>query len=115
MIPIAVGSGYRVGIQRLYNPVNLGNLLFLGIIACAVCFVSWNHAVDLLGAIKTSAYIYAIPVITFVASIIVLGEKVTPMMAVGTALTIVGLILSEKKDKEENFTKPNFQFTKVEE
>ncbi len=98
MLPITMVTGYRVGFTRFLQPVNLANLLFLGIIACAVCFVSWNRAVELLGAVKTSAYIYAVPVITLMASIPILQEKITFWMAVGITLTVVGLILSEKKE-----------------
>ncbi len=99
MIPLAALSGYELHAEEILQPVNLANLLFLGIIACAVCFVSWNRAVDLLGAVKTSAYIYAIPVITLIASVAILDETVTPLMAVGVALTVVGLVLSERKPK----------------
>ncbi|MDO4521935.1 MAG: DMT family transporter [Eubacteriales bacterium] len=96
MIPIVAVSGYRMDVGRFMTGINVANLLFLGIIACAVCFVSWNKAVDILGAVKTSAYIYAIPVITLIASVMILHEKITLMMGIGTALTVVGLIVSER-------------------
>lgn len=97
MIPVFVAADPRSGIERFENPVNIANFLYLGIGACAICFVTWNYAVEVLGAIKTSAYIYAIPVITIVMSMIILGEKVTVMSAVGTVLTLTGLVISEKR------------------
>lgn len=97
MIPILIGSGAKFHSSAYTKPLNLANLLYLGIGACAVCFVTWNYAVKMLGAIKTSAYIYAIPVITIVVSVIILHEKVTPFMLGGTALTVLGLVISEKK------------------
>lgn len=51
----------------------------------------------ILGAVKTSVYIYMVPVITVVTSILVLQEKVTGIAIFGIALTLVGLFLSEKK------------------
>ena len=75
----------------------LFNLIFLGLGASALCFVTWNYAVKLLGAVKTSVYIYMVPVITIVASAIVLREQITLAMGVGTALALVGLILSQAK------------------
>ena len=56
------------------------NLLFLGLLASATCFVTWNRAVFLLGPVKTSAYIYATPVITIVSSALILHEAMTPVM-----------------------------------
>lgn len=97
MIPVFVAAGPRLGIERFEDPVNVANFLYLGIGACAVCFVTWNYAVEILGAIKTSAYIYAIPVVTIVMSIIILGEKITVMSVAGTVLTLAGLVISEKR------------------
>lgn len=96
MIPVFVAADSRLGIERFEDPVNVANFLYLGIGACAVCFVTWNYAVEILGAIKTSAYIYAIPVVTIVMSIIILGEKITVMSVAGTLLTLAGLVISEK-------------------
>ena len=97
MIPVFVAADSRIGIERFEEPVNVANFLYLGIGACAVCFVTWNYAVEILGAIKTSAYIYAIPVITIVMSMIILGEKITVMSVAGTVLTLAGLVISEKR------------------
>lgn len=83
--------------SRMVNPVNAGNLLFLGLGASALCFVTWNFAVRVLGAVKTSIYIYLVPVITVVTSAIILQEPVSLLMLAGTVLTCVGLVVSEKK------------------
>lgn len=53
----------------------MSNIIFLGIGASALCFVTWNFAVKLLGAVKTSVYIYLVPVITIITSAIILHEK----------------------------------------
>ncbi len=62
-----------------------------------LCFVSWNFAVMVLGAVKTSIYIYMVPVVTVVTSVVILHEKVTVMSAAGTILTMAGLFMSEGK------------------
>lgn len=82
---------------RLANPVYLFNLLFLGLGASALCFVTWNFAVKALGAVKTSVYIYLVPVITVVTSVAILHESITVLSAVGTVLTLAGLFLSESR------------------
>nr|WP_297175076.1 EamA family transporter [uncultured Agathobaculum sp.] len=40
-------------------------------------FVRWYFAVKLLGAVKTSIYIYLVPAITLVASVLILHELFT--------------------------------------
>ena len=87
-----LGRNISVGkLRRKYDAV------FLSFGASAACFVTWNCAVNILGALKTSIYIYAIPVITIVTSVIILHEKITPMAIIGTILTLMGLLISESK------------------
>ncbi len=97
MIPALFLFEFKLGLERFADPVNLFNIVFLGLGASALCFVTWNFAVKVLGAIKTSIYIYMIPVITVVTSILVLHEKITGMAALGTILTLAGLFVSESK------------------
>ena len=97
MLPALAAFGFRPEPAALARPENLLNLIYLGLGACAMCFVTWNFAVGKLGAVKTSTYIYLVPVVTLVTSALVLGEPVTPLSVVGMALTVAGLALSEYK------------------
>ena len=96
-LPLAFLSGFRPDPKLLLMPVNLFNILFLGVCASALCFGAWNYAVKVLGAVRTSVYIYMVPVISVTTSAAVLGEPVTWMLAAGAALTLFGLFLSELK------------------
>ena len=78
------------------------NIIYLGVGASALCFVTWNVAVKILGAVKTSIYIYMVPVITIVTSVLFLQEPVTWLSVVGTALAVLGLFLSENGGKAES-------------
>lgn len=98
MFPAAVSLGFHPAIIKITEAQNLFNLLFLGLGASAMCFVTWNFAVSRLGAMKTSVSIYLVPLITLTASALVLHEQITPMAIAGAILTIVGLFLSEHKN-----------------
>lgn len=95
MLPALLFFDFRLELGRFADPVYLGNIVFLGLGASALCFVTWNFAVKALGAVETSAYIYMVPVITVAASAAILHERVTPLSALGTGLTLAGLLLSE--------------------
>ena len=95
IIPVFL-MGFEWKLERFSNPVYLGNMLFLGVGASALCFVTWNLAVKFLGAVRTSVYLYLSPVVTIVASALILGEKITGVSIVGTCLVLAGLILSDK-------------------
>jgi len=98
MIPFLAIFRADLDVARFADPVNLLNILFLGLGASALCFATWSFSVRILGAVKTSIYIYMIPVVTVITSVIILHEKITLMAAIGTILTLAGLFISEKKD-----------------
>lgn len=101
MIPALFLFGFRLDLGRFANVPYLLNLLFLGLGASALCFVTWNAAVKLLGAVKTSVYIYLVPVITVAASVLILQEPFTWMTGAGIVLTLAGLLLSQSKPGKE--------------
>lgn len=98
MLPVTMCLGFHPEIAKIAEAQNLFNLLFLGLGASAMCFVTWNFAVSKLGAVKTSVSIYLVPLITITASALILHEQITPMAVVGAILTIIGLFLSEQKN-----------------
>ncbi|UYO36031.1 DMT family transporter [Bacillus zhangzhouensis] len=97
MIPLIWHFKIRLDWERLTNPSFAFHLLFLGLFASAICFLTWSFSVKTLGVVKSSVYIYGVPIITMVISMIVLHERLTFMSAFGTALTLGGLLLSDKK------------------
>ena len=97
MIPALFLFDFKLDLSRFVNPVYLLNILFLGLGASALCFVTWNFAVKVLGAVKTSIYIYLVPVITVAASVLIIHEPFTWITGTGTVLTLAGLFISERK------------------
>lgn len=84
---------------RLFKPLNVIYLLFLGVVASGLCFFTWNKACQLVGTVKVSAGIYLIPVVTIIFAFFMLDEKISPMGILGSALTIAGLFISGFKKK----------------
>ena len=80
--------------QKFVKPEYALNLIYLGLGASDLCFATWNYAVKVLGAVKTSVYIYIVPVITVITSVLVLKEEITWKAAIGAGFTLIGLYLS---------------------
>ncbi len=97
MIPILPIFGFQWDLTRFTVLPNVLHMLFLGFGASALCFVTWNYAVGVLGAVRTSVYIYFNPIVTVVTSAIILQERITPVAIVGVVLILAGLSLSERK------------------
>ena len=94
IIPLILWN--RAGEDRvIFSSGNITGLLFLGLMASALCFVLWNFALTRLGPVCVSQYIYLIPLVTVGTSLLVLGEPVTLLAVLGMALILAGLTISE--------------------
>ena len=100
MIPALFIFDFQADLSRFTNITYLFNILYLGLGASALCFVTWNFAVKELGPVKTSVYIYMVPVITVVTSVLILHEQLTLLAGTGTILTLIGLFLSEYRTEK---------------
>lgn len=104
IIPALFFFDFKLNLSRFTNPVYAFNIIYLGLGASALCFVTWNTAVKLLGPVKTSIYIYLNPATTVVASMLILKERLTPIAWCGVLFTMLGLVISEF-DKIKGTTK----------
>ena len=86
-------------LSRFSNLTLLGNTVYLGVGASALCFLAWNKATALIGSVATNVYLYLMPVITVAASALILGEPVTALTLAAIALILAGLALSQYKPK----------------
>jgi drug/metabolite transporter (DMT)-like permease len=100
MLPLGAFTGFTqdaaLNAARFANPVNILNLLFLGVVASALCFSSWNKAAKILGVIETSVFIYLIPAVTVIVAVIFIDERITWLSIAGMGLTTAGLFISER-------------------
>lgn len=97
IIPFLFGGDPQLALSALSQPKVILNLLFLGLVASLACFVVWNKVLAKLGNFTATNYVYLNPFFTLVSSMILLGERMTPMSAVGSAAIVLGVILAGKK------------------
>ena len=101
MLPIIPFANVDFNINSYLSITVILNLIFLGLGASAICFVTWNLALKSLGAIKASLYINAVPMVTVILSMIVLHERLTWMSGTGIALVLCGLSVSQFKKRSK--------------
>ena len=97
LAPVGAVTGVDFRAQDLLAPATLGSVLFLGLVASALCFVTWNTAVRLIGPVRTSVYIYLTPCVTIVFAWLILGDPINPLAVGGALLTLMGLWLSQRR------------------
>ncbi len=94
---------YNLISMYFLKPVVLSNLLFLAVLASLVCYVLWNVVLKQLGTVRASNYIYLNPLVTMVASVIILHEKITWITLLGAGCIIFGVYQAEKKNVRVKF------------
>jgi len=99
LIPFIPFNPIRFDTVVLSQPAVLFNLLFLGIVASMICFIMWNATVKRIGAICATNYLYLVPLVTMITSSLVIDEKITFVMIIGSCLIILGVYLAERAEK----------------
>ena len=96
-IPFVFTHHLDISLGRFAAPEMLFNILYLGLGSSALCFVFWNKATACIGSVATNVYIYLTPVVTVIASALILGEPIRPSSLGAIALILLGLWLSQRK------------------
>ena len=91
IIPFLFGSDRGFSLELLRPFPVWGNLLFLGLVASLACFIAWNLVIDKLGNVSSTNYVYLNPVFTLLTATLFLGERMTPLSALGEKLCGVQL------------------------
>lgn len=101
LLPIYAYQPLYWGKDLLFDPVIMANLLFLGVVASMLCYMMWNVVLKNLGTVRASNYIYFNPVMTLLASSIVLGEALTTVFITGAILVLSGVFIANRRIMRE--------------
>lgn len=93
ILPFLLGREFAP-LELFTQPIVWANLLFLGLCASLACFVAWNLVTAKLGNITSVNYVYLNPVFTLISAMLLLGERLTPAGAIGSALILTGVIIA---------------------
>ncbi len=106
-IPMAVPGGAFTLAPLAASPLLLFNVIYLGLIGSALCYVLWNRAFGLLGVVSTNNCLYMIPFVTIVAAFFALHEPVSPIAILGAVLITAGVVVSQQIPKIVKNAKKN--------
>ncbi|MGD9807552.1 MAG: DMT family transporter [Deferribacterales bacterium] len=88
--------------EFFFAPTNFGtkqvlSFIYIGAFASFASYMFWNRAVTMIGAARTGAVYYSLPVFTGFVAYFILGETLTYMDAVSMCLVGFGVYLTGKK------------------
>ncbi|MCR5135544.1 MAG: DMT family transporter [Oscillospiraceae bacterium] len=106
-IPLLIAEGRGLSGMTGMQAGDICGLLYLGLICSAVCYLMWNKAISIIGAMKANLYVYAVPVVTMIASAVFLEETVSPVGLFGVVMVIGGMLLSNLNGRLERPAEEN--------
>ena len=99
ILPAFLLHPLQPNLDVLLKPIVLSNLLFLAVLASLICYVLWNVVLKQLGTVRASSYIYLNPLVTMVASMMILQEQITLFALIGAGCIVCGVYLAERKGR----------------
>ncbi|MBR4390194.1 MAG: DMT family transporter [Prevotella sp.] len=96
IVPYLLFSRQPLNIQAFDSSVVWGNLLYLGIVASMVCFLTWNWVMRRLGPVVATNWVYFNPITTILFAWWFLNETITVFFLLGAVLILTGMFLADK-------------------
>lgn len=84
-----------------WNALSIYYVLFAGVLASALCFTVWFVILSMIDMVTSTVSIMLVPVFSVLFGAILLGEKLTLSVSIGSVLIISGIIIAQLKHKEK--------------
>lgn len=82
-----------------WSAKTIGAILYVGILASIVAFLSWNYGVVQMGASRASIFLNFIPVFASIFATIFIGEKIILAQIIGGIAVIGGVLIANYTKK----------------
>lgn len=95
--------GYTIYIIDLSELLSLSDIsilfsvLYLSVLASALCIFLWNNSINKIGIIKTNNFLYFLPVVTLISSLLFAFNEITVYSIIGTVFIMIGVFISDKR------------------
>lgn len=96
-LPFLAVEPYHTPLSALLQWDAILNFLFLGVFCSMLAFIIWAWVNKGLGAVTAGNYLYFQPVVTMIASALILSERVTLIGYIGCSLILFGVWYSDRK------------------
>ena len=95
LLPAAIHEGLLEAVSTL-RPEAMLSVMYLGILGSAVGFCWYYDGLKAIGSAKASAFINLVPVSAITLAAVVLGEPLTPSLAIGAMLVVLGVSITNR-------------------
>ncbi|MBU0463941.1 MAG: DMT family transporter [Proteobacteria bacterium] len=87
---------------RMINPTVINALLYQAIISASYGFIAWNSLLQRFGATALHSFLFVMPLSGVFFGVLLLGETITPHLAVCIMLIVAGVIIVNLRRKKRS-------------
>ena len=84
-----------------FNIYSIYYILFAGVFASALCFTGWFIVMSMIDMATATIATMLVPIFGLILSAILLGEEMTTGIIVGSSLIIIGIVIAQRRDREQ--------------
>jgi drug/metabolite transporter (DMT)-like permease len=97
LLPFAMAEIFYYGFPKIETWKTGFSVIYLVIGATILAYWFWNRALETVSASVSGLYLNALPLISIVASIVLLNESLTWRIVIGGSLVLFGVIWADKR------------------
>ncbi|HDR6319115.1 DMT family transporter [Bacillus cereus] len=97
LLPFAMVETFYYGLPKIETWKAGLSVIYLVIGATILAYWFWNRALETVSASVSGLYLNALPLISIVASIVLLNESLTWRIVIGGSLVLFGVIWADKR------------------
>lgn len=97
LLPLSLLELNQSNQSVLFNSFSVFIILYVGILASIIAFLSWNTGVSKIGASKSGVFLNMLPVFATIFATVFTDENLFWYQIVGGLIVVSGVILSSKK------------------
>ena len=83
--------------SMVWNRITIGSIIYLAIFGTATAWVAYYYLLQHIEVVKLSFIGFIAPIIAIFVGVIVLGEKLSPVVYLGACLVLFGIYLTDYK------------------
>jgi drug/metabolite transporter (DMT)-like permease len=96
LLPFAMVETFYYGLPKIETSKTGLSVMYLVIGATILAYWFWNKALEKVSASVSGLYLNALPLISIVASIVLLNESLTWRIVIGGGLVLFGVVWADK-------------------
>ncbi|MCJ7571167.1 MAG: DMT family transporter [Candidatus Thermoplasmatota archaeon] len=99
LVPLSIFNTSLINEVSNMQPVTWFAVIFLGVFSTVIGYGIWYMALEIKTASEISVYLYAIPVLSTIASYLLFKDTITIFFILGGIFVIIGIVLVNMKQK----------------